>query len=202
VSWNEAIIAFVSLFVGALLAFYLESLRERRATRRWVWEYLGFWRELMESFAEQKAVNLGLFDSVDAALGRLLPADDAAADGAADAAADTDWEAVDGLLFNSAISLSPSLLGEASAVVPADLMRSMVVVDAVVQHVKASSETTYSLYESLVRPLVLRRDWPMSAEQRRALALYRRDLALLRALIESLYDQLADLAKQMRAAGI
>ena len=43
-SLGEAFLTFVAVFVAALLAFYLDGLRERRATEGWVRDYLGFWR--------------------------------------------------------------------------------------------------------------------------------------------------------------
>jgi hypothetical protein len=50
-SLSGALLTFVSVFVAALLAFYLDGLRERRATQQWVKEYLGFWRDLLDSTA-------------------------------------------------------------------------------------------------------------------------------------------------------
>ena len=47
-SLGDALLTFVSVFVAALLAFYLDGLRERRATRSWVREYLGFRRSTIE----------------------------------------------------------------------------------------------------------------------------------------------------------
>ena len=41
-SVGGAALTFVSVFVAALLAFYLDGLRERRATEGWVKGYLGF----------------------------------------------------------------------------------------------------------------------------------------------------------------
>ena len=51
-SLGDALLTFVSVFVAALLAFYLDGLRERRATRAWVREYLGFRRATLAGDAE------------------------------------------------------------------------------------------------------------------------------------------------------
>ncbi len=193
-SWSDFLLTFVSLFAAALLAFYLESVRERRATRRWVWEYLGFWRDVIETFADEKDSNLELFDFVDAALDRLFTANEDVSE--------AEWESVDGLLFNSAVSLTPTLLGEASGVVPPDLLRRMFVLDALVQQVRANSQNTFTIFETFLRPLALDRPWPLSGAQVRSVALYRRELASLRSLVESLYVQLDELVQSMRSVGI
>ena len=67
-SLGDAALTFVSVFIAALLAFYLDGLRERRATRAWVAEYLGFWRGLLESTAGEKEANEAGVRKVESAL--------------------------------------------------------------------------------------------------------------------------------------
>jgi len=72
VSLGDAALTFVSVFVAALLAFYLDGLRERRAARAWVREYLGFWRDILEQSATDREGNDAIMDRIDRALGRWL----------------------------------------------------------------------------------------------------------------------------------
>ena len=71
-SLGDALLTFVSVFVAALLAFYLDGLRERRATRSWVSEYLGFWRGMLESSAGERDANETAVRRVEASLNGWL----------------------------------------------------------------------------------------------------------------------------------
>lgn len=103
-TWTEALLTFGSLFLAALFAFYLDSLRERRATRRWVHEYLGFWRTMLESFVDERDVIQTMMGSLDEVLADWL--DDRPTTSA------PVWSGIDGFKFSSAISMTPNLLGE------------------------------------------------------------------------------------------
>lgn len=190
-TFTEASLTFGSLFLAALFAFYLDSIRERRGTRRWVHEYLGFWRTMLESFVDEREALRATIDKLDSVLGDWL--DDTPE------ASEPDWSAIDGFNFSSAISLTPNLLGEGMSVVPSDLLRSMFILDAMIPGLASSSNSTLALYESEVRPLQLRRAWPLAPDQSRAVSLYRSEVSKVGVMMEALYTQLDDLVMRMQS---
>lgn len=191
-TWTEALLTFASLFLAGVFAFYLENLRERRATRRWVREYLGFWRQQFESFGAEKDANRRLFTRLDAALADWLePSGDP-----------PDWDLVDGISFVSSIALTPNLFGEGMSAVPPDLLHDMFAVDATVPVLALESDTTMRLFESEIRPLKMRREWPLANEDARLVELYRSEMATAWTLVDAHYDQVDALLQRMRANGI
>lgn len=192
-SWSQAATSFVSLFAAALLAFYLDSLRERRATRRWVDEYLAFWLDLLGTSEAERTHVTSLFDAD-------LRALDALSDGGERRPEDA-WESLQTITIESPVALTPPLLGEGAAVVPVGLLRQMFEVDAYVAGFRSQTQSMHALFDSQVRPLTLRRPWPLNDEETRALALYRRELSGLRSVLDEIYDRLTRLAKDLQAAG-
>jgi hypothetical protein len=97
VSLGDAALTFVSVFVAALLAFYLDGVRERRATRAWVREYLGFRRVTLAGDAEMRQANDAMLGRIDEALGAWL-----------DGVDEPDWRYVDAVNFNSSFAFTRS----------------------------------------------------------------------------------------------
>ena len=97
-SLGDAALTFVSVFVAALLAFYLDGLRERRATEKWVREYLGFWRGVLDTAQGDRAANDEGLSRIQQALDTWL------------AGAEPSWADVDSVNVNSAVSFTPLLL--------------------------------------------------------------------------------------------
>jgi len=119
-SLGDALLTFVSVFIAALLAFYLDGVRERRATRAWVREYLGFWRRMLQSAADERRTNEGMLGRIDEALGVWL----------APGPQEPDWQYVDAVNVNNSFQFTPQLLGDAVGVTPPELMQLMFVADA------------------------------------------------------------------------
>ena len=108
-SLADAALTFVSVFVAALLAFYLDGVRERLATRRWVREYLTFCGDVLESTKDGRASIEAGHQRIQQALGRWLSPD-----------ADPDWR-VDTVNVNTAVSFTPLLLSTGASAVHRDL---------------------------------------------------------------------------------
>lgn len=106
-SLGGALLTFVSVFVAALLAFYLDGLRERRATERWVKEYLGFWRGMLQSAAAERADNDAVLTRVHDAVARWLTC--------AKSGQEPTWSDIDAVNYNNSISFTPLLLSAGSA---------------------------------------------------------------------------------------
>jgi hypothetical protein len=183
-SLSDALLTFVSVFVAALLAFYLDGLRERRATGQWVKEYLGFWRGLLESTAGEQESNDAMGRRVDAALDSWL---------AAGPGGRPSWGDVDAVTMNATVRFSSPLLGAGGSVVPPDLMQRLFVADALAPALTARADFVTRLFEAEVRPLVLAQVVPLEAGHRRAVELYRTEL-------HGLFEQMRGYAEHM--AGI
>ncbi len=167
-SLGDALLTFVSVFIAALLAFYLDNVRERRATRRWTREYLGFWRGVLERAQGDRGTN-------EEGLRRIQTALDAWLDGA-----EPTWTDVDSVNVNSAVSFTPLLLSAGASAVPQQLLGQMFVADATSPALLRRSEGVSRLYEAHVLPLVLGEVVDLSPEQRRAVERYRAEFSGLR----------------------
>jgi hypothetical protein len=181
VSLGDAALTFLSVFIAALLAFYLDGLRARRATRAWVAEYLGFWRGLLDSTAGEGEANEAGVRKVESALDGWL----AAGPGVTPA-----WDDIDAININATVRFTPALLNTGASVVPPDLMRSLFVVDALAPAMTTRSEFVERLFEVEVRPLVLGQVVPLEGRDRRVVELYRREFL-------GLFDQMRDYTTQL-----
>jgi hypothetical protein len=177
-----AVLTFVSVFVAALLAFYLDGLRERRATARWVREYLGFWRGLLQSTADEGAVHEAAVRRIEAAIDGWL---------AAGADARPAWDDIDALSVSATVQFTPPLFNTGASVVPSELMQQLFVADAMAPAMTALSDFVTRLFESEVRPLVLAEVVPLAGQDRRAVELYRREFLRL-------FDQMRDYSTLMK----
>jgi hypothetical protein len=190
-SLGDALLTFVSVFVAALLAFYLDGLRERRATRRWVKEYLGFWRGMLQNAADERRANEGM-------LGHIVTALD---DWLAPGGPEPDWTYVDAVNVNNSFQFTPQLLGDAVGVVPPELMRQMFVADATSPALRSTAEVVTRLFETEIRPLALARVVDLDAAQRRAVELYRAEFVRMCDLLRQYGDQLDKVLRDLAASG-
>src|SRR3954452_12079511 len=186
-SLGDAALTFVSVFIAALLAFYLDGLRERRATRGWVREYLGFWRGTLQSAADERGAN-------DAMLGRIAVVLDA---WLVPGGPEPDWQYVDAVNVNNSFQFTPQLSGDAVGVVPPGLMRLMFVADATRPALASTADVGARLFESEIRPLVLGRVVDLDPTQQRAVELYRAEFGRLRELLRGYGDQLDGILREM-----
>lgn len=189
---GDAALTFVSVFVAALLAFYLDGLRERRATRSWVREYLGFWRSLLETTAGDAEVNEAMGGRVEAALDAWL---------LASSATPPPWEDIDALNVNAAVRFSGPLLSTGGSVVPAELMHRLFVADAMAPALGSRGDFVVRLFETEVRPLVLARQVPLEGRQRRAVETYRSELRGLFQQSRDYSDHLAGIRQELVRLG-
>jgi hypothetical protein len=190
---GDALLTFVSVFVAALLAFYLDGLRERRATERWVKEYLGFWRGLLESTAGEQDANEAMGRRVVAALDTWL----SAGPGGAPA-----WGDIDAVNMNATVRFTSPLLSAGGASVPPDLMRQLFVADALAPALSARADFVTRLFEAEVRPLVLAQSVPLEARQRRAVELYRTELLGLFQQMRSYAEHMAGIREALVRLGV
>jgi hypothetical protein len=181
-SLGDALLTFVSVFVAALLAFYLDGLRERRATRRWVEEYLGFWRRLLDSTAGEREANDALGRRVDVALDAWL---------AGEQGGPPAWGDIDAINMNATVRFTQPLLS-VGASVPVDLMQQLFVADALAPALGSRSTFVTRLFEMEVRPLLLAQVLPLEGQHRRAVELYRSEL-------RGLFEQVQGYAAHMAA---
>lgn len=192
-SLGGAFLTFVSVFVAALLAFYLDGLRERRATEGWVRDYLGFWRTTLDSVSGERAANEEGLQRIDDALGRWL---DLGSSGV-----EPEWADIDAVNVNSAVSFTPPLLSSGASAVPGDLLRQMFVADATRPALLREAEGVSRLFDSHILPLVLDRVTWLNPEQRHAVERYRAVYGGLRAQMHTYLDQLDRIRDGLVGAG-
>jgi hypothetical protein len=164
---GDALLTFVSVFVAAVLAFYLDGLRERRAARAWVREYLGFWRGVLDSSRGDRAANAEGLARIATALDTWL----------SEGTAEPVWSDVDTVNVNTAVSFTPMLLSAGAGVVPKELVGQLFVADANAPALLRRSEYVTRLFDEYVLPLVLARVTALAPEQRRAVEKYRDEFA-------------------------
>jgi hypothetical protein len=192
-SFGDAVLTFVSVFVAALLAFYLEGLRERRATESWVRDYLGFWRSTLEASAGERASNEEGLQRIDDALGRWLELGSSGVEPA--------WSDLDSVSVNSAITFTPLLLSSGVSAVPGDLLRLMFLADATAPTLLRRAEAVSRLFEGHVLPLVLGQVTWLNPEQRHAVERYRAEFTGLRSQRNGYLDQLDRIREELVRAG-
>jgi hypothetical protein len=177
-SLGDALLTFVSVFVAALLAFYLDGLRESRTTRTWTREYLGFWKGVLDRAQSDRGTNEEGLRRIEAALDTWLAGGEPA------------WADVDSVNVNSAVSFTPLLLSAGASAVPQQLLGQMFVADATSPALLRRSEGVTRLYEAHVLPLVLAEVVDLSREQRRGVERYRAEFTGLRQHMSDYLDLL------------
>jgi hypothetical protein len=192
-SLGDAVLTFISVFIAALLAFYLEGVRERRATEGWVRDYLGFWRTTLETTAGERGANEEGLQRIDDALGRWL---DLGSSGVEPA-----WTDLDSVGVNAAITFTPLLLSSGVSSVPGELLRLMFVADASAPALLRRAESVARLFEAHVLPLVLGQVTWLNPEQRHAVERYRVEFAGLRAQMNDYLEQLDRIRHELVQAG-
>jgi hypothetical protein len=190
VSLGDAALTFVSVFVAALLAFYLDGLRERRATQRWVREYLGFWRGMLHSSQQERAGNDAMMARIDQALARWL-----------EPAGEPEWSDVDSVNVNNSFDFTQLLLSSGVGTVPPHLLEGLFEADATRPALQGTAEVVTRLFESEIRPLVLARVVDLDPTQRRAVELYRAEFARLAGMLRSYVDRLDVIHDELVRAG-
>jgi hypothetical protein len=192
-SLGDAFLTFVSVFVAAVLAFYLEGLRERRATESWVRDYLGFWRTTLEATRVERAANEEGLQRIDDALGRWL---DLGSSGV-----EPVWTDLDSINVNTAITFTPLLLSSGVSAVPSELLRLMFVADATSTVLLRRADGVARLFDAHVLPLVLARETWLNPEQRHAVERYRAEFDGLRTTMTHYLDQLDRIREELVRAG-
>lgn len=192
-SLGDAALTFVSVFIAALLAFYLDGLRERRAARRWVREYLGFWRDTLEQSATSRDGNDAIMERIDRALGRWLDPPEGVSE--------PEWPDIDTVNLNTAVSFTPLLLSTGARSVPIGLIRQMFLADATVPALARRSEIVASVFYERILPLRLERVVHLSPEQRNSVEFFRLEFAGMRDQVEVYLDMLDGIRKELLRLG-
>jgi hypothetical protein len=192
-SFGDALLTFVSVFVAALLAFYLDRLRERRATEEWIRDYLGFWRATLDTTTGERQANEEGMQRIDDALGRWLELGSSGVEPV--------WDDLDSVVVNSAVSFTPLLLSSGVSAVPAQLLRQMFTADASSPALLRRAESVARMFDQHVLPLVLSRVTWLAPEQRHAVERYRAEFAGLREQMNGYLDQLDRIRDGLAGAG-
>jgi hypothetical protein len=156
--WLEILLQFLTVFLGAFLAFWLENLRERRQLKTWVKKYLQRGYETMRQEQlqeeaeipklEQQLHTLEKFSSSELHIG------------------EEDWRDLAHVYYNFQKESISLLDGEALRVLDAELIKTVQTVETLNFACAKVSELYTNAYKDYVIPLVLRQPTlPTKAEQ-------------------------------------
>lgn len=183
----DIIIQFVTVFLGAFLAFWLENVRERQQLRGWLKKYL------RDSYVELAATveNLPPFVSqLEAELARFSELSEGKRD-----PTEEDWKHIGGIVtaqFSGAQFLFES---EALNVLTGDVIRHLKLLQDATDSAKVTFNQFHSIQEAYVYPLAIERPESLSAAQRRSLGLagnaFERFVTEIKALIQQAPEVLA-----------
>ena len=166
----EVLLQFVTVFLGAFLAFVIENVRERRRLRGWVKRYLEqLYSDLQENTAAQEEGVRALRESTKAYQRFAEAGPDVPAPQKADA-----WDALLGMSYRSNDNFKILLEGDALRVLPAEVVRAVANLQKVSDANGVLDRLLTDLHGRYVVPVALAKTWPPSEHDRAALAYFKR----------------------------
>ena len=167
-------VQFVTIFLGAFLAFGLENYREQRRTRRWVHAYLD---HLLADLEPALSQGTTVRDELDATIAAAAAWQQAGQPGGPAALDDASWERLAEVPTSSAIDLSPVLRTEAIIALPHSLALALADVERAGRLLELSAVQLVSQHERDVLPLWYQRKIPLSPEEARRVAWFQASVA-------------------------
>ena len=183
----DIIIQFVTVFLGAFLAFWLENVRERRQLRSWLSKYLrAGYSDLAKS---QHKVEEGLLSlrAYVATFGRLSEPDTTPTE--------EDWKTLSAQIAAEFGRNNFLFESESLNVLAPELVGRLKDMQTVTDDVQRWFEKFEALHSAYILPLVVERPDKLTASQRRALALTKK---ALNNWLESLESANAKIPEVMR----
>ena len=154
-----------SVFLGAMLAFVVENVRERRMLRAWTARYLTAVAGSLDATASAAPLVRSAIQATRRAVAALL------------AEEEPGWEALQSLPILVAPDLLGSLQGSALTVVDADTVVALGRVETAAGELALRAGRLHDLHGRLVLPLYLLRPARLDEAQRRGLGLFGAELA-------------------------
>jgi hypothetical protein len=154
-----------SVFLGAMLAFVVENIRERRMLRAWTARYLSAVAGSLDTTASAAPLVRSAVRATRGAVAALL------------AGEQPDWATLQGPPILVAPELLGSLQGSALTVVDADTVVALGRVEAAAGELALRAGRLHDLHGRLVLPLYLSRPACLDEAQRRGLELFGGELA-------------------------
>lgn len=169
-------VQFVTIFLGAFLAFGLENYREQRRTRRWVYAYLDhLLADLEPAVSQGRTVR----DELDATIAAAAVWQQAGRPGGPDELDESSWDRLAEVPTSSAIDLSPVLRTEAITALPNPLALALADVERAGRLLELSTAQLVNQHERDVLPLWYQRTIPLSPEEARRVAWFQTSVASL-----------------------
>lgn len=182
------IVALLTVFLGALLAFLVDNLRERRRLREWTRRYL---HDVHLNLAESAGLRPLVADALEesaTAVGRLLTGED------------PDWQDLSSTTVTSPPTIMDTLRGEGLSVVSPDVVTALQRIETATSELHLRSTHLERRHERFVLPLYLGRRLP-DAEERVGLELYASELRQFQALAAQAFDAVDRAVEVLDAAG-
>jgi hypothetical protein len=174
-------VQFVTIFLGAFLAFGLENYREQRRTRRWVYAYLDhLLADLEPALSQGRTVR----DELDATIAAAAAWQQAGRPSGPDELDEPSWDRLAEVPTSSAIDLSPVLRTEAITALPNQLALALADVERAGRLLELSTAQLIGQHERDVLPLWYQRKIPLSPEEARRVAWFQTSVASLARITE------------------
>jgi|SRR5262245_1411124 len=167
-------VQFVTIFLGAFLAFGLENYREQRRTRRWVYAYLDhLLADLEPALGQARTVR----DDLDATIAAAAGWQQAGRPGGPDELDESSWDRLAEVPTSSAIDLSAVLRTEAIIALPHPLALALADVERAGRLLELSTAQLIGQHERDVLPLWYQRKIPLNPEEARRVAWFQSSVA-------------------------
>jgi hypothetical protein len=159
-NWRELLLQFLTIFLGAFLAFWLENLRERQQLKSWVKKYLkSSYDELSEQLLEEEEMLKGL--------PKLLGVYPKFCEDDTKDISDEDWKSLGHVMYSFSKDTSSLLEGEALRVIDARLAKVLSQAEKAEFALLKVNELWSAFHDHAIRAICLKQLLPLSKEEKR-----------------------------------
>jgi hypothetical protein len=186
---GEFLLALLTVFLGALLAFFVDNLRERRRLAEWVRRYL-------------RDVRGGLADTT-RALTPVLASLAETADALSNLVDDKQpqWETLATATATTPPDLMSALRGEGITAVPPHVVSALQGVETSAQELHLRANRLASMHDRFILPIYLERPSRITTIERRGIELFAQGHAEFRRAAEFAARSIEDAVRALRDAG-
>jgi hypothetical protein len=162
----EILLQFLTVFLGAFLAFWLENLRERRQLKQWVRKYL---RRTYKALNEERSSE----EASIPVLAQQLSTLEKFSSPETPTLTENDWNSLSNIHYNFQKESVSLLEGEALQVIDASLIKALEQVERLDFACDKLSELYVNAYKDYMMPILLQQPTPPTEVQKQAVAYVR-----------------------------
>ena len=188
-SVGEFLLALLTVFVGAFLAFFVDNLRERRRLAEWVRRYLRDVRVGLEQTAQALSPALASLADTAGALSALLDGQEPL------------WETLATTTATTPPDLMGALRGEGITAVPPHVVSALQGIETSTQELYLRAERLAMMHGRFILPLYLERPSRITITEERGARLFAQAHAEFRQVAEAAARSIGDAVRVLRDAG-